>query len=145
SMLVALERGRAPEIEFLNGEIVRRGARFGIPTPVNARLVATVNRIFAGEEPPSLRLLRDVYECGSASSDAASLPAQRHTQQHRRARRRRHAHRWSHVAPACLAAVALVHPLGARARIDEAVEIAGQSDRAADEDRGEVGARCAAL
>ena len=65
SMLVALERGRAPEIDFLNGEIVRRGARLGIPTPVNERLVASVEKIFAGEERPSLHLLRKVFDDAS--------------------------------------------------------------------------------
>ena len=62
SMLVALERGRTPEIDFLNGEIVRRGARLGIPTPVNERLVSSVKRIFAGQERPSMDLLRVVFD-----------------------------------------------------------------------------------
>jgi 2-dehydropantoate 2-reductase len=73
SMLVALERGRAPEIDFLNGEIVRRGAMLGVATPVNARLVESVTRIFAGEERPSMRLLRDLYE--DTRSTPAFLPA----------------------------------------------------------------------
>jgi 2-dehydropantoate 2-reductase len=62
SMLVALERGREPEIDFLNGEIVRRGAMLGVATPVNERLVESVKRIFAGDERPSMRLLRALYE-----------------------------------------------------------------------------------
>ncbi|MEC7949664.1 MAG: ketopantoate reductase C-terminal domain-containing protein, partial [Myxococcota bacterium] len=35
-------RGRSTEIQDINGEIVRLGAQLGIPTPVNARLVALV-------------------------------------------------------------------------------------------------------
>ena len=73
SMLVALERGRAPEIDFLNGEIVRRGAMLGVATPVNARLVKSVKRIFDGDEQPSMRLLRELYE--DTRSAPASSPA----------------------------------------------------------------------
>jgi 2-dehydropantoate 2-reductase len=36
SMLAAIERGRPPAVDFLNGEVVTRGARHGVPTPVNA-------------------------------------------------------------------------------------------------------------
>jgi 2-dehydropantoate 2-reductase len=42
SMLDDLERRRATEIDFLNGEIVRLGERHGVPTPVNQRIVALV-------------------------------------------------------------------------------------------------------
>lgn len=35
-------RGRRTEIDFLNGEIVRRGAKHGVATPVNATLLALV-------------------------------------------------------------------------------------------------------
>jgi 2-dehydropantoate 2-reductase len=62
SMLIAIERGRTPEIDFLNGEIVRRGAALGVPTPVNARLVRAVMDICEGRERPSLEHLRRVYE-----------------------------------------------------------------------------------
>ncbi|MEO6954116.1 MAG: ketopantoate reductase family protein [Polyangia bacterium] len=54
SMLYALERGRPPEIDYLNGELVRRGAALGIPTPVNAALVQRVRDIEAGREKSSL-------------------------------------------------------------------------------------------
>jgi 2-dehydropantoate 2-reductase len=74
SMLVALERGRAPEIDALNGEIVRRGAAAGVPTPVNERLVATVHCIVAGAERPSMRLLREVSEGVSATPRASIGP-----------------------------------------------------------------------
>jgi 2-dehydropantoate 2-reductase len=48
SMLAAIERGRTPAIDFLNGEVVTRGQRHGIATPVNARIVETVWEIAAG-------------------------------------------------------------------------------------------------
>jgi len=60
SMLSALERGRPIEIEFLNGEIVRRGEHAGVPTPVNAGIVAMVRRIERHELASSAGLLREV-------------------------------------------------------------------------------------
>jgi len=42
SMLAAIERGRTPAIDFLNGEIVTRGAKHGIATPFNSLIVETV-------------------------------------------------------------------------------------------------------
>jgi len=38
SMLVDLENGRRLELEWLNGEIVRLGKEFGVPTPANAEV-----------------------------------------------------------------------------------------------------------
>lgn len=43
----SVERGRPTEIEFLNGEIVRIGKELGVPTPLNERVVALVQRIAA--------------------------------------------------------------------------------------------------
>jgi 2-dehydropantoate 2-reductase len=48
SMLAAIERKRTPAIEFLNGEVVTRGAKHGIATPINARIVDTVWAIAKG-------------------------------------------------------------------------------------------------
>lgn len=62
SMLIALERGRQPEIDFLNGEIVRQGEALGVPTPVNRRLVRAVHEVFARRASPSFALLRGLYE-----------------------------------------------------------------------------------
>jgi 2-dehydropantoate 2-reductase len=53
SMLAAIERGRTPAIDFLNGEIVSRGAKHGIPTPHNAKIVETVWAIASGKLPSS--------------------------------------------------------------------------------------------
>lgn len=49
SMLAAIERGRPPAVDFLNGEVTRRAARHGLPAPVSARAVALVHAVAAGE------------------------------------------------------------------------------------------------
>jgi len=59
SMLYAIERGREPAVDFLNGEVVTRGARHGIATPVNAEAQRTVHAIARGEHRPSMDTLRD--------------------------------------------------------------------------------------
>lgn len=48
SMLASIERGRTPAIDFLNGEVVTRGEKHGVPTPFNARIVETVWNIAKG-------------------------------------------------------------------------------------------------
>lgn len=58
SMLAAIERGRPPAVDFLNGEIVARGARRGVPTPVNTAATELVHAIAAGRERSSLATLR---------------------------------------------------------------------------------------
>jgi len=45
SMLSAIERGRAPAVDYLNGEVVERGRALGVPTPVNAAAQAMVHTI----------------------------------------------------------------------------------------------------
>lgn len=45
SMLQSLEKGSITEIDFVNGAVVRAGARCGAPTPVNATLVACVKGV----------------------------------------------------------------------------------------------------
>ncbi|MGO9604502.1 MAG: ketopantoate reductase family protein [Candidatus Binataceae bacterium] len=61
SMLYALERGRPIEIDFLNGEITKRGARLGFPTPVNDAIIQTVRQIEQRKKSSSPQSLRDVY------------------------------------------------------------------------------------
>jgi 2-dehydropantoate 2-reductase len=75
SMLVALERGRTPEIDFLNGEIVRRGQGLGVPTPVNARLCDAVAALAAGDGQPSMDKLRRIYEETVVADARAPLAA----------------------------------------------------------------------
>jgi 2-dehydropantoate 2-reductase len=45
STLQSLLRGRPTEVEWLNGEVVRRGAARGVATPVNAALLEAVHRV----------------------------------------------------------------------------------------------------
>ncbi|SCZ22622.1 ketopantoate reductase [Burkholderia vietnamiensis] len=48
SMLQSLEKGSITEIDFINGAVVRWGQRHGVPTPVNATLVACIKGIERG-------------------------------------------------------------------------------------------------
>lgn len=45
SMLLGIERGMRSEIDYINGAVVRLGARTDVPTPVNRTLVACVKGI----------------------------------------------------------------------------------------------------
>jgi 2-dehydropantoate 2-reductase len=62
SMLAAIERGRPPAVDFLNGEIVTRGVALGYPTPINTAIRDQVFAIARGEAKPSLELLRSFFE-----------------------------------------------------------------------------------
>ena len=57
SMLAAIERHRTPAIDFLNGEVVTRGQRHAIPTPINARIVDLVWSIAKGSRTSSRETL----------------------------------------------------------------------------------------
>jgi 2-dehydropantoate 2-reductase len=60
SMLAAIERGRPPSVDFLNGELVARGKNHGVPTPFNTAAQETVHAIAAGKSKPSLATLQDL-------------------------------------------------------------------------------------
>ena len=45
SMLQSLEKGSVTEVDFINGSVVRWGQQHGVPTPVNATLVACIKGI----------------------------------------------------------------------------------------------------
>lgn len=45
SMLQSIRRGRTTEVDAINGAIVALGTQRGVPTPVNAALVALVHRV----------------------------------------------------------------------------------------------------
>jgi 2-dehydropantoate 2-reductase len=62
SMLSAIERGRTPAVDFLNGEIVKRGKRHGLPMPMNARVREVVWSIARREITPGLPALRALFE-----------------------------------------------------------------------------------
>jgi len=57
SMLAAIERGRKPAIDFLNGEICDRGRALGVATPVNDTVRALVWSIARGESKSSMATL----------------------------------------------------------------------------------------
>lgn len=62
SMLNAIERGRPPAIDFLNGEVAARGTAHGIATPVNATIREQVWAIARGQAQPSHALLADLFQ-----------------------------------------------------------------------------------
>ncbi len=61
SMLSALERGREPAVDFLNGEVVERGARHQLATPVNQRARELVWEIAKGRRSSSRALLHELW------------------------------------------------------------------------------------
>ena len=62
SMLAALERGRPPAVDFLNGEVVARAEKHGLRVPVNAAARDLVWQIARNERQPSLSTLRALYD-----------------------------------------------------------------------------------
>jgi 2-dehydropantoate 2-reductase len=62
SMLRAIERGRKPAVDFLNGEVVTRGEAYGIPTPVNTLATQWVHEIAAGSRKSSVQTLQSLYQ-----------------------------------------------------------------------------------
>jgi 2-dehydropantoate 2-reductase len=62
SMLSAIERGRTPAVDFLNGEVVDRARLHGASVPVNEAVRDTVWQISKGKKTPGVALLREVYE-----------------------------------------------------------------------------------
>lgn len=62
SMLSAIERGRTPAIDFLNGEIVDRARKHGINAPVNQMIVDTVHAIARGELTSDRQRIYEIYE-----------------------------------------------------------------------------------
>jgi 2-dehydropantoate 2-reductase len=58
SMLAAIERGRVPAVDFLNGEVVTHGQRLGVPTPVNAEAQSMVHALARGELKHGMELVR---------------------------------------------------------------------------------------
>ncbi len=62
SMLRAIEAGKPPAIDFLNGEIAACGRQYEVPTPVNAAVTDAVKAIAAGRAQPGRPLVLSVYE-----------------------------------------------------------------------------------
>jgi len=65
SMLSAIQRGRTPAIDFLNGEVVARAHRHGMEVPVNERATEWVWQIARGERSPGAASLVALYEATS--------------------------------------------------------------------------------
>ena len=61
-MLSAIERGRPPSIDFLNGEVATLGKKHGIATPVNSLITDTIHAIARGEMKSSKKTLDGVFE-----------------------------------------------------------------------------------
>ncbi|NUO51896.1 MAG: ketopantoate reductase family protein [Polyangiaceae bacterium] len=74
SMLSAIERGREPSVDYLNGEVVSRGATLGIPTPINEALRQQVLDIAAGKAKSSHTLLRQLFDRTRPLVEASPTP-----------------------------------------------------------------------
>jgi 2-dehydropantoate 2-reductase len=70
SMLQDFERGRATEIDFINGYVVDLGRQFGVATPANAAIVETVHAITRGQVDPGPTLLGRILREVQAASVA---------------------------------------------------------------------------
>lgn len=53
-------RGASSEVDYLNGEIVRLGRRYGVPTPVNERLQRLLGAQWAADDPPGTHRVADL-------------------------------------------------------------------------------------
>lgn len=62
SMLGAIERGRTPAVDFLNGEVVDRAKADGLAAPVNRAARDLVWKLAEKKETPSMALLRRLYD-----------------------------------------------------------------------------------
>jgi 2-dehydropantoate 2-reductase len=62
SMLRQIENRRPPSVDFLNGEVVERGERCAVPTPVNRRATELVWLIAKQQRRSSIATLRELYE-----------------------------------------------------------------------------------
>ncbi|GIW40516.1 MAG: hypothetical protein KatS3mg076_1093 [Candidatus Binatia bacterium] len=77
SMLAAIERGRPPAVDFLNGEVVQKGREVGLLAPLNARICDFVHAIARGEMRPSVPLLRRLFAETRREVRAAALSGYR--------------------------------------------------------------------
>jgi 2-dehydropantoate 2-reductase len=76
-MLQAIERGREPAVDYLNGEVVARARALGIAVPVNERIVEMIHAIAQRAARPGLPLLRQLY----ADTHVTDVPPRRSDRQ----------------------------------------------------------------
>ncbi|MDR1508140.1 MAG: ketopantoate reductase family protein [Synergistaceae bacterium] len=57
-----IQKGRPLEIDHTNGAVIRLGKKYGVPTPVNERLVECVRAVEKGKATPGFHLV-DVVLC----------------------------------------------------------------------------------
>ncbi len=69
SMLAAIERGRTPAVDFLNGEVTEHGRAHGIPTPVNAEAQSMVHALARGELKAGMDLVRRLADFAQSDSE----------------------------------------------------------------------------
>jgi 2-dehydropantoate 2-reductase len=62
SMLAAIERGRKPPVDFLNGEIVSRAQKHGLVASINQRALEDVWAISRGDKKAGLSTLRQLFD-----------------------------------------------------------------------------------
>lgn len=62
SMLQAIERGRPPAVDFLNGELVSRAEKVGLLVPTNTLARTLVWEIAKGQRSSGLDTLRHLYD-----------------------------------------------------------------------------------
>jgi 2-dehydropantoate 2-reductase len=62
SMLAAIERGRVPAVDFLNGEVSTRGREVGVATPINDAIRDEILLIAAGKAKSSHAALRAFFD-----------------------------------------------------------------------------------
>jgi hypothetical protein len=70
SLLQDIRKGRPTEIDFLNGEIVRRGRIHGLSTPINERVVGLVHQLESGHFEPSPDALNRVLGAEPSAADS---------------------------------------------------------------------------
>ncbi len=68
SMLAAVERGRPPAVDFLNGEISARGKRLGVPTPYNDAAHALIWSIYNKQQPAGEAALQELARLAVSQS-----------------------------------------------------------------------------
>lgn len=73
SMLAAMERGREPAIDYINGEVVRLGLKHGVPTPYNEAAARVVWEIFQGDLRAGLPALARVEQLAESQLKGAAL------------------------------------------------------------------------